>query len=96
MVEIQPLGDRVVVKRIENEEEQTEGGIVIPPSAKGTPNQAEVVAVGSGEQKNGEVVKPDVDAGDTVLIGEFSGSEIEVEGEEYVFLDGDQILAKVQ
>jgi chaperonin GroES len=95
-MDIQPLGDRVVVKRIEGEEETTEGGIVIPPSAQGTPNKAEVVAVGSGVQKNGEVVKPDVSEGDTVLIGEFSGSEIEVDGEEYVFLEGDQVLAKVQ
>lgn len=93
-MDLQPLGDRVVVKRIK-EEQETEGGIIIPESAQGTPNQAEVVAVGSGEQKNGEVVKPDVDEGDTVLIGEFSGSEIEVDGEEYVFLDGDQILAKL-
>lgn len=93
-MDLQPLGDRVVVKRIQ-EEQETESGIIIPESAQGTPNQAEVVAVGSGEKKNGEVVKPDVDEGDTVLIGEFSGSEIEVDGEEYVFLDGDQILAKL-
>lgn len=91
---LQPLGDRVVVKRIK-EEQETDSGIIIPESAQGTPNQAEVVAVGSGEKKNGDVVKPDVDEGDTVLIGEFSGSEIEVDGEEYVFLDGDQILAKI-
>ncbi|MFB6346825.1 MAG: co-chaperone GroES [bacterium] len=91
---LQPLGDRVVVKRIK-EEQETESGIIIPESAQGTPNQAEVVAVGSGEKKNGDVVKPDVDEGDTVLIGEFSGSEIEVDGEEFVFLDGDQILAKI-
>lgn len=95
-MDIQPLGDRVVVKRLEGEEQQTEGGLVIPPSAQETPNQAEVVAVGSGEKKNGEVVKPDVSEGDTVLIGEFSGSEIEVDGDEYVFLDGDQILARVE
>lgn len=95
-MDIQPLGDRVVVKRVEEEEEQTDAGIVIPPSAQGTPNQAEVVAVGSGEKKNGEVVKPDVDEGDRILIGEFSGSEINVDGTEYVFLDGDQILAKVE
>lgn len=95
-MDIQPLGDRVVVKRVEEEEETTEGGIVIPPSAQGTPNKAEVVAVGSGEKKNGEVVKPDVAEGDTILIGEFSGSEIEVDGEEYVFLDGNQVLAKVE
>lgn len=95
-MDIQPLGDRVVVTRVEEEEQQTEGGIVIPPSAQGTPNQAEVVAVGSGEKKNGKVVKPDVEEGDTVLIGEFSGSEIEIDGEEFVFLDGDQVLAKVE
>lgn len=89
---IQPLGDRVVVKRVE-EEQETDAGIVIPPSAKGTPNQAEVVAVGTGERKNGEVVKPDVSEGDRVLIGDFSGSEIEVDGEEYVFLNGSEVLA---
>lgn len=91
---LQPLGDRVVVKRVQ-EEQETESGIIIPESAQGTPNQAQVVAVGSGDKQNGEVVQPDVEEGDTVLIGEFSGSEIEVDGEEYVFLDGDQILAKI-
>lgn len=93
-MDIQPLGDRVVVKRVE-EEQETDAGIVIPPSAQGTPNQAEVVAVGTGDRKNGEVVKPDVSEGDRILIGEFSGSEIEVDGEEFVFLDGDEVLAVI-
>lgn len=94
-MELQPLGNRVVVKVLEPEEETTPSGIVIPESAQEKPQQAEVIAVGPGKEQDGEKVKPDVEAGDKVIFGKYSGSEVEVEGEEYLILGGDDILAKV-
>lgn len=93
-MELQPLGARVVAKRIE-QERKTESGIVIPESAQDQPNQAEVVAVGPGKRRNGEVVEPDVETGDRILIGDYSGSEIELGGNEYIVVDAEDILAKV-
>lgn len=92
---LQPLGDRVVAKRIEAEEKR-ESGIVIPESAQDTPTQAEVVAVGPGSRNNGSVEEPDVDEGDKIVFGEFSGTEISLNGEEFLVLSSDDILCKVQ
>ncbi len=94
-MKLQPLGNRVVVKVLEPEEETTESGIVIPESAQEKPQQAEVIAVGPGEQKEGELVQTDVEEGDRVIFGKYSGSEVEIEGEEYLVLGGDDILAKI-
>ncbi len=89
---IRPLYDRIVVKRIE-EKETIQGGIIIPDSAKEKPQEGEVVAVGQGKRlENGKVVAPDVKAGDKILFGKYSGSEIKLDGEEYVIMREDEVL----
>jgi chaperonin GroES len=94
-VNIRPLHDRVVVKRIE-QGEQIRGGIIIPDTAKEKPQEAEVVAVGPGKLNDeGKRMPIDVKAGDRVLIGKYSGSEIKIDGEELVILREDEILAVV-
>jgi chaperonin GroES len=95
VVNIRPLHDRVVVKRIESEE-QIRGGIIIPDTAKEKPQEAEVVAVGPGKLNDeGKRWPMDVAAGDRVLMGKYSGSEIKLDDEEYVILREDEILAVV-
>lgn len=90
---IRPLHDRIVIKRIE-EEQKTAGGIVIPDSAAEKPQRGEVVAVGNGKPlDNGEVRKPEVKVGDKVMFGKFSGTEIKVDGDEVVVMREDDILA---
>ena len=92
-MKIRPLHDRVVVKRIEAQE-QMRGGIIIPDTAKEKPQEAEVVAVGPGKvNDNGQRSPMDVKAGDRILIGKYSGSEIKVGDEEYVIVREDEILA---
>ncbi len=93
---VRPLHDRVLVKRLE-EEEQVRGGIIIPDAAKEKPQEAEVVAVGPGKmQENGERSALDVSVGDRVLIGKYSGSDIKVDDEDMVILREDEILAVVE
>lgn len=92
---LKPLGNRVIVKIIE-EDEVTDSGIVIPESAKEKPQQAEVISVGPGERKNGEVIEPEVESGDRVLFGKYTGTEVGIGGEEYLVLESDDILAKVE
>ena len=90
---IRPLQDRVIAKRVE-QEEQVHGGIIIPDSAKEKPQEAEVVAVGPGKVlEDGNRSAMDVKAGDRVLVGKYSGSEIKYEGEDLVILREDEILA---
>jgi chaperonin GroES len=92
-VNIRPLQDRVIAKRVE-QEEQVRGGIIIPDSAKEKPQEAEVVAVGPGKVlEDGKRSTMDVKAGDRVLVGKYSGSEIKYEGEDLVILREDEILA---
>ncbi|HXU43965.1 MAG TPA: co-chaperone GroES [Thermoanaerobaculia bacterium] len=92
---IRPLHDRVVVKRIE-QGEQVRGGIIIPDTAKEKPQEAEVVAVGPGKlNDDGKRAPIDVKVGDRVLIGKYSGSEIKIDNEELVILREDEILAVV-
>ncbi len=92
---VRPLHDRVLVKRLE-ETEQVRGGIIIPDSAKEKPQEAEVIAVGPGKaQDNGERAPMDVAVGDKVLVGKYSGSDIKIDDEEYVILREDEILAVV-
>jgi chaperonin GroES len=89
---IRPLYDRIVVKRLE-EKETVQGGIIIPDSAKEKPQEGEVVAVGQGKRlENGKVVAPDVKAGDRILFGKYSGSEIKLDGEEYIIMREDEVL----
>jgi chaperonin GroES len=94
-VNIRPLHDRVVVQRVE-QEEQVRGGIIIPDTAKEKPQEAKVVAVGPGKfDDDGKRMPMDVKEGDRVLIGKYSGSEIKLEDEDYVILREDEILAIV-
>ena len=92
MVNVKPLRDRVLVRRIE-EEEQKSGGIIIPDTAKEKPQQAEVVAVGSGRVlENGSKVPLAVKAGDKVLVGKWSGTDVKIDGTDYLILKEDEIL----
>ena len=92
---IRPLHDRVLVQRLE-QEEQVRGGIIIPDTAKEKPQEAKVIAVGPGKlDDDGKRMPMDVKAGDRVLIGKYSGSEIKIEDEDYVILREDEILAVV-
>ncbi len=92
-MKIRPLHDRVLVKRIEPQE-QVRGGIIIPDTAKEKPQEAEVIAVGPGKlDDDGKRMPMDVKAGDRVLIGKYSGSDIKVEDQEYVIVREDEILA---
>jgi chaperonin GroES len=94
-VNIRPLHDRVLVKRIE-QEEQVRGGIIIPDTAKEKPQEAEVIAVGPGKvTDDGKRSPMDVKEGDRILMGKYSGSEIKLDGNDYVILREDEILAVV-
>ena len=93
MLNIRPLYDRIVVKRIE-EQESTRNGIIIPDTAKEKPQEGEVLAVGHGKRlKDGELVALDVKVGDRVLFGKYSGSDTKLEGTEYIIMREDDVLA---
>ena len=91
-----PLHDRILVKRIE-EGEQKIGGIIIPDTAKEKPQQGKVVAVGSGKVKDdGTRIGMDVKAGDTILFGKYSGQEIKLDGEEFLIMREEEVLAVLE
>jgi chaperonin GroES len=95
-MKFRPLHDRVVVRRIE-EDERTKGGIIIPDTAKEKPQQGEVVAVGPGARDENGVVQPlDVKAGDRVLFGKWSGSEVKIDGEELLIMKESDILGVLE
>jgi len=95
-MELRPLHDRVLVKRLD-EGEQKVGGIIIPDTAKEKPQQAEVKAVGNGKLlDSGERAALEVKAGDRILFGKYSGSDIKIEGEEYLILKEDEILGVLE
>lgn len=87
-----PLGTRVLVKRIEEDEQKSEGGIFLPDSAKEKPQEAEVVALGTGKKDDGEVIEFSVKVGDKVLISKYGGTEIKLGSEECVILNEGDIL----
>lgn len=88
-----PLHDRVLIKRIEDTNNQTAGGIIIPDNAKEKPQEGEVIAVGAGKYKeDGTRQTLDVKAGDRVLFGKYSGSEVKIDGEEFIIMREDEIL----
>ncbi len=90
-----PLHDRVVVKRVEADE-KTKGGIIIPDSAKEKPQQGEVVAVGpGGRDENGKLVQMDLKAGDRVLFGKWSGTEVKLDGEELLIMKESDIMGVI-
>lgn len=95
-MKIRPLQDRVIVKRIE-EEEKTKGGIIIPDTAKEKPQEGEVVAVGKGKaDEDGKIVPLDVKVKDRVLFGKYAGTEINIDGEEHLIMREDDILGIVE
>ena len=95
-MDLRPLHDPVMVRKLD-EGEQIRGGIIIPDTAKEKPQQAEVIAVGNGKLlETGERVALDVKAGDRILFGKYSGSETKIEGEEYLILKEDEILAVLE
>ena len=90
---VRPLHDRIIVQRLE-EGEQKIGGIIIPDSAKEKPQQGKVIAAGAGKTKDDGKRQPlDVKAGDTILFGKYSGQEIKLDGEEYLIMREDEVLA---
>lgn len=95
-MKVQPLGDRILVEPMEAEE-KTKGGIVIPDTAKEKPQQGKVAAVGQGKTlETGEVKSLEVKTGDKVLYGKYAGTEVTVEGEEYLIIREDDILAIIK
>ena len=93
---IRPLHDRVVVRRIE-EKETVQGGIIIPDTAKEKPQEGEVIAIGAGKRlDDGKLVPLDVKPGDRILFGKYSGSEIKLEGEEFLIIREDEILGVIE
>ena len=90
---VKPLADRILVRRIE-EQETRKGGIIIPDTAKEKPQEGEVIAVGNGKTlENGSKVALDVKAGDRILFGKYSGTDIKIDGQEYLILREDEVLA---
>ncbi len=95
-MQIRPLQDRILVKRLEGEQKSS-GGIIIPDTAKEKPIEGEVVAVGKGKtDEDGKTQEPEVKVGDRVLFGKYSGTEIEMDGQDYLILRQDDILAVVE
>jgi len=95
MAKVRPLHDRLLVKRIE-ETETVKGGIIIPDSAKEKPQEGQVIAVGNGKiLDNGSKVALDVKAKDKILFGKYSGTDIKIDGEEYLILREDEVLAVI-
>ena len=95
-MKIRPLHDRILVKRVE-EEAKTKGGIIIPDTAKEKPQEAKVVAVGSGRVTDeGKLVAPEVKKGDRVLFGKYSGSEVQIDGEEHLIIREEDVLAIIE
>ena len=90
-MKIRPLHDRVLIKRL-NEEEKTKGGIIIPDTAKEKPQEGRVMAIGKGRAEDGKVIPLDVKVGDKILFSKYSGNEIKIEGEEHLILKEDEIL----
>ena len=89
---VRPLSDRILVRRVEADE-QVQGGIIIPDTAKETPQEAEVIAVGPGKRnEQGDVIALTVQPGEKVLIGKYAGTEIEIEGDEFVIVNEDDVL----
>jgi chaperonin GroES len=93
-MKVKPLADRVVVEALEAESKSA-GGIIIPDNAKEKPQQGKVIAVGPGKIEDGKKIEMEVKAGDIILYGKYSGSEITVDGKEYLIMRESDILAKI-
>jgi len=93
-VTVKPLSDRILVRRLEDTEVKR-GGIIIPDTAKEKPQQGEVIAVGPGRFEDGKRIPLDVKKGDKVLMGKYSGSEVKIDGTDYIIIREDEVLAIV-
>lgn len=95
-MQVKPLHDRILVKRL-GEEEKTKGGIIIPDTAKEKPAQGEVVAIGGGRRaEDGKLIALEVKKGDKILFGKYSGTEIKIEGDDYLIMREDDVLGIMQ
>ena len=95
-IKVRPLHDRILIKRIEEEGEVKKGGIIIPDTAKEKPQEGEVVAVGEGRRlESGERQPMDVEVGDLILFGKYSGTEVKIEDDEYLILREEDVLAVI-
>ncbi len=95
-MKVRPLHDRILVERID-EEEKTPGGIIIPDTAKEKPSQGRVVAVGNGKKtEDGKVIPLEVKVGDKILFGKYAGTEIKIEGKEYLMMREDEVFAIIE
>lgn len=93
---LKPLGDRVIVERIDEDVQKTPGGIIIPDTAKEKPQRGTVIAVGDGRvDDQGKRIPLDLAAGDTVIFGKYSGSEIKIDGKEYLIMHESDVMAKL-
>jgi len=93
---IRPLGDRILIERIDEAVQKSPGGIIIPDTAKEKPTQGKVIAVGPGRRADdGKMVKPDVAEGDKVLFGKWGGTEIKIDGKEYVILREEDVYGVI-
>lgn len=96
-IKVRPLHDRIIVRRLDDDDEQKVGGIIIPDTAKEKPQQGKVMAVGKGKVKeDGGLLPMDVKNGDTILFGKYSGQEIKLDGEEYLIMREDDVLGVVK
>ncbi len=97
MAKLRPLYDKIVVKRFEEQEQRTASGIIIPDTAKEKPQMGEVVAVGEGKLlQNGQQVPPKVKPGDKVVFNKYAGTEVELDGEKFLIMSEDEVLAIVE
>lgn len=97
MKKFRPLQDRILVKRLENNENKTSGGIIIPDTAKEKPQEGEVIAVGNGKRLDDGKVSPlDVKVGDRILFGKYSGSDIKIDGVEHLILREEEVLGIIE
>ncbi|MCD4653809.1 co-chaperone GroES [bacterium] len=96
-LKIRPLNDRIIVERLENEQQTSTGGIIIPDSAKEKPQEGKILAVGPGKRdEDGDRMDPDVKVGDRVLFGKYAGTEIKIDGKEYLIMREDDILGVLE
>ncbi len=96
-MKVKPLGDRVLLERVDPEEEKTSGGIYLPDTAKEKPMEAKVVEVGPGKRnEKGEITPLELKVGDKVIISKWGGTEIKIDGKEYTIIGEDEILARIE
>ena len=96
-LKIRPLNDRIIVERLENEQQTSTCGIIIPDSAKEKPQEGKILAVGPGKRdEDGDRMDPDVKVGDRVLFGKYAGTEIKIDGKEYLIMREDDILGVLE